>query len=204
MTLAMHPDLREITLEERLTRIDQIDLEPIAWALTQDKYGRPSDMTDDEADIAILHYKMTLKLWLMEPGQTVTLTQMIDEVWHTHILDSTKYSRDMVWALGYVPQHFPYFGAQGPVELERLMNAHQATIPLYAKYFGVDPSEASVAWRQNHDARMRSFYQSPAELVDNSVSKCGTVRCCNACNKVHEDIVDPTIEFGARMRRPGR
>lgn len=203
MDLLTTRDLIDVGLDERLSRIDQIDLEPIAFKLTEPQYGRPSTMTEEEADVAVELYRQTLKLWLLHPGMVITVTAMIDEVWHTHILDTTKYSQDMVYALGYVPQHYPYFGAQGPVEYQRLMEAFEATKPLYAN-FDIDPVEVSAAWQRNWDRRLGEFYAMKRTTEVELVGKCGTVRCCNACNKVHDSIMDPTIEFGPRMRRPGR
>lgn len=203
MDLLTTQDLVHVSLEERLARISALDLEPLAFKLTEPQYGRPSTMTDEEADIAIGHYRQTLKLWVRLPEQIITVTPMVDEVWHTHVLDTTKYSQDMVWALGYVPQHYPYFGAQGPVEHKRLMAAFETTKPLYADFDG-DPVEVSAEWQRNWDRRLREFYLSRAVSKIELVGKCGTVRCCNACNKVHDSVMDPTTEFGPRMRRPGR
>lgn len=192
--------------QKAFTKIDALDLAPIKWSLVTDKYGAPAEMTHDEADIAIEEYRMLLKLWTVYEGVAdVVMSRLIDEVWHTHILDTSKYTADMLEIFGSYKQHFPYFGVQGPEEAQRLTDAFSASASLFLTHFGVDIVESSQSWTNNQHRRNRAYYlanEKPASTID--AANCGEVRCCNACGKcsnvMHGDPAMAELYFGARPR----
>lgn len=190
------------SVAECLALINGIDLGPIHWTLTQGQYGEPAVMTPDEADKAIAQYRMTLKLWVKYPDDVVAITRLIDEVWHTHLLDSTKYVSDMAPIFGGYVHHYPYFGVQGEIEEAALYAAFDRGLELFKQEFSVDPRVANAAWLGNRHARQREYFLVNDSPVGDNMASCGTVRCCNACGKcertMHGDPHMAAVMFGPR------
>jgi hypothetical protein len=124
----------EVSTEERLGRIDALDLEPIAFKLMHPEPGETA-LSLAEADQAIAFYRSFLKLCVLHPGRIVP-TRQLDRVWHTHVLDTAKYRVDCDHVFGHFMDHFPYAGLRGEDDRRAWRDDFARTRRLFAEYFG--------------------------------------------------------------------
>lgn len=66
--------------------------------------------TQAEADDAEKWYRRFLKLIVLHPSAALVPNEAIDEMWHGHILDTRKYSRDCDDVFGGMLHHKPSYG----------------------------------------------------------------------------------------------
>ena len=133
-------DVREdidATVDERLRQVDDLDLEPIIFKLTHPEPGEKG-LTLAQADADVALYRCFLKLCLLYPEVTVVPTIHIDHVWHTHMLDTSKYRTDCHQVFGHFLDHFPYAGLRGDKDRHAWQVAFAWTRLLFTKHFGVD------------------------------------------------------------------
>jgi hypothetical protein len=116
--------------------IDAIDLEPIVFKLTTPEPGH-SGLSLAEADQAVALYRCFMKLCAWYPDQPIVPCTAIDQVWHTHILDTGKYAADSQQAVGYFLHHFPYLGLRGPADIAEWDAAYQVTCELFFQHFAI-------------------------------------------------------------------
>ncbi|KAJ3148514.1 hypothetical protein HDU86_007444 [Geranomyces michiganensis] len=69
-------------------------------------------------------------------------SQIIDEVWHLHILDTRNYHKDIVALCGHSVEHNP----EGPYDAEQQEVRYAATVAVYHGLFGCVPDAARVIW----------------------------------------------------------
>ena len=96
--------VHEISAEERLRRVAALDLEPIVYKLMYPEPGE-SGLTLARADQDVALYRCFLTLCLLHPGATIVPTRQLDHVWHTHMLDTSKYRADCDWVFGFFLDH---------------------------------------------------------------------------------------------------
>lgn len=118
-------------------RIDGLDLEPVAYKLMHPEPGETA-MTLADADQLIAAYRCFLKLCAWYPEESIVPSKMIDEVWHTHILDTAKYAADSDTAFGHFVHHFPYFGLRGTDDETTWQAAYGRTRELFRRHFGIE------------------------------------------------------------------
>lgn len=163
--------------------IDELDLEPIVFKLMHPDDGE--GMTLEQADVAVVRYRMFLKLCSMYPHRSIVPTKEIDEVWHAHILDTVKYRFDCDQIFGRFLDHFPYFGLRSEEDAVSLADSFGETCELFLRHFGVLPSGESRACGNN----------------------CGSTLCENPACKGNScsGTVNPSAEAIRRLRpRPVR
>lgn len=71
--------------------------------------------------------------------------QLVDDMWHSHILDTRAYHDDCDRILGRYLHHFPYFGMRGEDDAQALHDAYADTIERYRRAFGEPPLETWVS-----------------------------------------------------------
>jgi hypothetical protein len=120
---------------EAAERIDALDLEPIVYKLMHPGHGEQG-MTLAEADQLIAAYRCFLRLCAWYPQESVVPSGEVDEVWHTHILDTAKYAEDSHAVFGFFLHHFPYFGMRGPADETAWQAATARTRDLFRSHFG--------------------------------------------------------------------
>lgn len=117
-----------------LARLSEIDFGPIAFKLIhaddQDAWSL------ERATRAIELYRRFLFLNYLYPDQTIVPSREIDQVWHTHILDTAKYREDCDTLFGRFMDHWPYLGVRDEADRQALNNAFDDTQQLFEKHFG--------------------------------------------------------------------
>lgn len=136
-----------VTTEEKLRRIDELDLDPIAFKLVHPEPD-VEGMSIAEAERAVVKYRRFLKLIVMYPEQAIVPSKEIDEVWHTHILDTLKYPEDCDAIFGFFLHHFPYLGTRGEDDKQGWLESFKTTCDLYREHFGEELQAFSSASAQ--------------------------------------------------------
>lgn len=107
-------------------KIDAIDLTNCRNRLMDPKLGK--GWSAAMADEQIKKYRNFLKL--ISTGMTCVPTKDVDEVWHTHILDTESYAQDCQRCFGKFIHHRPY------MKDEDLKKAWSETKESYKGTFG--------------------------------------------------------------------
>ena len=171
----------EVTTEERLRRIDALDLEPIVYKLTHPEPGQ-TVLSLAEADEDVALYRCFLKLCVLHPGAAIVPTRQLDHVWHTHMLDTAKYRADCDEVFGHFKDHFPYAGLRGEDDRRAWREAFARTRRLFRRHFGAEigGQPAASACRNHGDGS----------------------DCCVGCIKPAPDSTRPRPERRPAAARP--
>jgi hypothetical protein len=139
-----------MTVEDRLRRVDALDLEPIVFKLTYPDAGEVA-LSLAEADQEVFLYRCFLKLCQLHPDVTIVPTRRIDHVWHTHMLDTSKYRADCADVFGHYLDHFPYAGLRGDDDRRTWREAFAQTRQLFRQHFGVELGTSPASVCRIHD-----------------------------------------------------
>lgn len=115
-------------------RIESLDLGMIKFKLMDPTHGK--GWSQEKADRMEVLYKRFLYLSGVYPDKTIVPTKELDEVWHAHILDTSKYAEDCQNLFGHVLRHFPYLGMRGPEDAKRLEESFAETNRIFREEFG--------------------------------------------------------------------
>jgi hypothetical protein len=119
--------------------LDQLDLEPIMVKLMDIEEGKGWSL--EFVLKAAQEYKKFLMLCKIYPDEAIVPSNIVDDFWHYHILDTQKYQEDCEYIFGYFLHHFPYFGMRGDQDSKNLAAAWQQSCALYEKHFGKIPTD---------------------------------------------------------------
>lgn len=126
--------------QEILKKIQDIDLEPVIFNLTQGEDG--PKWTLDHARKAEKWYRRFLFLAVKYPSEIIVPTKEIDQLWHFHILDTRKYIEDCNTLFGEYFHHFPYLGTRGKDDKRSLENAFLRSLALFEFHFNQMPIDS--------------------------------------------------------------
>ena len=128
--------MSHLTEDQRdfLTRLSAIDFGPIAFKLIHAEDQEPWSL--EQATQAIELYRRFLFLNYLYPDRAIVPSREIDQVWHTHILDTAKYREDCDTLFGQFMDHWPYFGVRDEADRQALNSAFEETQGLFEKHFG--------------------------------------------------------------------
>jgi hypothetical protein len=113
---------------------EDLDLDPIKVKLTDPKHGK--GWSHEKVEKVATLYRRFLTLTRENPNSTIVPSEAIDDFWHCHILDTSKYAADCAEFFGYFLHHFPYLGLRGGDDERRLTEAFEETKNLYEMRFG--------------------------------------------------------------------
>ena len=117
--------------------IEHIRFDLIGWKMRDSKN---CSFSDDEVELAIGEYKRFLSLKIVHPNVNFAPTDLMDEVWHFHILDTKRYSTDCQRMFGKLLHHAPSYGPyESPDREEALSNSFERMVALYREQYGHDP-----------------------------------------------------------------
>ena len=133
------PDPRFGTLD---SAVAALNFERLKW-----KLARSSDakMSPETCDLAEREYRRFLTLKVAFPDVTLVPSMLVDEFWHTHILDTVAYARDCDAVFGGFLHHFPHFGDYGGDDEVDMDAAFAETTTLYERTFGEKPPKSNLA-----------------------------------------------------------
>lgn len=124
--------------------IDSLDIRPALAALNLENVRRnfmeKTGFSPEQVDIVEGEYKCFLELSKTFPHAPIVPSQVVDEFWHEHILETRQYAEDTTRVLGTFLHHFPYFGLRGPEDAENLHQSFATTLQMYEDTFGREPT----------------------------------------------------------------
>ena len=133
---------RDDALEAAIRRVDALDFGMLTSKLISEK-----GWTREACDEAEALYRKFLALNIRYPGAKICPTGPVDEFWHAHILDTRAYESDCLALFGQMLHHYPYFGLRGPEDRADLERAFVATVDLFIRHFGIDPTSGDTQAR---------------------------------------------------------
>lgn len=119
-----------------LQKVRFLDLGSVAYQLMHSNTG--PRWTEAKTVAAIARYLAFLYLIDSYPHLQLVPTQEIDQVWHQHILDTSKYAEDCQMLFGRMIHHFPFLGTRGEVDRYNLQQAYVLTQVLLRRHFAAD------------------------------------------------------------------
>src|SRR5262245_22370497 len=75
---------------------------------------------EQRVERALHEYKQFLALMRWNPEVFLVPSEDIDELWHTHVLNTARYEADCETIFGYFQHHFPTFGASEELQEEQM------------------------------------------------------------------------------------
>lgn len=130
--------------EAALQRLeDLLDLGNVRMKLADTDEG--AGLAIDEIDLMEEEYRKFLALQLLHPGADIVPCEIVDEMWHRHILDTAAYREDCDAIFGQFLDHFPYFGMRGEADAKALNDAYAETLERYRAAFGEPPPETWIS-----------------------------------------------------------
>jgi hypothetical protein len=139
------------TAEEALRDLGtNLDLTDIRMKLAD--AGEGPGLAQSRLDLMEGEYRKFLALQLAHPEAMIVPCEIVDQIWHQHILDTAAYRRDCEAIFGRFLDHYPYFGMRSKAEAEELNDAYAETLDLYRDVFGEPPPDT---WVSTDAARCR-------------------------------------------------
>jgi hypothetical protein len=123
-------------------KIKELELGPIAYKLMHPETGE--GLSYLQVSRALTRYLMFLCLVYLYPNVAIAPSQEIDQVWHQHILDTSKYAQDCQMLFGRFIHHFPYFGIRNEGDRQQLNAAFAQTQALFKQHFDITLAEADT------------------------------------------------------------
>ena len=119
-------------------KVQTLDLDPIVVKLMDEDDGK--GWSRQQAEAAVGEYRKFLFLVgisMQDPNaEPVVPWGGVDEVWHTHILDTEKYQNDCEALFGRFLHHFPYYGMRGKEDRQNLVDSAKRTLEQVIANFG--------------------------------------------------------------------
>jgi len=120
------------------------------------------------AEFAVEEYRRFLKLNAKYRELRIVPSLLVDEVWHTHILDTRKYAVDCQRIFGYFLHHFPYFGLRGDAAVRDA--AFDRAQLVYLNEFGPRATFGRGSNDPNHDNKSTSSEAGVLKYCPSSAS----------------------------------
>lgn len=117
----------------------QLDLSNVRMKLADPEEGK--GLSEAQLDVMEHEYRKFLALHMAFPEMEVVPCELVDEMWHHHILDTIAYRKDCDRLFGKFLDHFPYFGLRGPDDARALESAYDRTLDVYTQAFGEPPTD---------------------------------------------------------------
>lgn len=123
-------------------KLAHLELGSIAYQLMNSSHG--TRWSYEQTTQAVTLYKQFLYLVYLYPQVELVPNQLIDRVWHHHILDTSKYMQDCQMLFGRFIHHFPHFGRRSEDDRRKWQKAVEHTQALFKKHFGTMPTPAGL------------------------------------------------------------
>ena len=133
--LRVDVDIKEFVSSEKMNEImfiiNSIDFTSINYKL-ENEYGWSKEALIRAETL----YKEWLGLQVFYKDLSFAPSELVDEYWHMHILDTRKYMKDCQLIFGEYLHHYPYFGLTENEPKEMLDKGFELTKRLYHYHFG--------------------------------------------------------------------
>jgi hypothetical protein len=114
-----------------------------------------------------------------DDAEDILLAEDVDEFWHTHILQTIKYTDDCEAVFGRYLHHTPHVGEVTDADLERRAALAEKTRQLYQAEFGSE-LDSTAAWSGIFIDSERAAYSGAAVKAETAAYSGAAVRAENA------------------------
>jgi len=139
----MKTNLTNRPVEQVIAAIHALDLESVKVRAMDPELGE--GWTREYAEGIEQGYRnyLTMLAKYQDHAEDILLSKDVDEFWHTHILQTIKYSEDCESVFGTYLHHNPHVGERKPEDLQKRAALAEETRRLYRQEFG---NADSIAW----------------------------------------------------------
>jgi hypothetical protein len=138
----MKTKLTNRPVEQVIAAIHALDLESVKVRMMDPELGE--GWTREYAEGIEQGYRnyLTMLAKYQDHAEDILLSKDVDEFWHTHILQTIKYSEDCERVFGTYLHHNPHVGERKPEDLQKRAALAEKTRRLYRQEFGNADSRA--------------------------------------------------------------
>ena len=141
----MHTKLTNHPVEQVIAAIQALDLEPVKLRVMDPKLGEGwSREYAESIEHAYKNY-LTMLVKYQDDAEDILLAEDVDEFWHTHILQTIKYTEDCEAVFGKYLHHTPHIGEVTKEDVEKRIALAEKTRRLYQREFG-NERDYNAAW----------------------------------------------------------
>jgi len=157
----MQAKLTNRPVEEALAAIETLNLESVKLRAMDPKLGE--GWTREYADSIEIAYKNYLAMLVkyQDDAEDILLSEDVDEFWHTHILQTIKYTEDCETMFGKYLHHTPHVGEVTQADLDRRAALAEKTRRLYEREFGGQQA-CERAWSGHPDGAGKPAFSGAA------------------------------------------
>ncbi|TWX68548.1 hypothetical protein ESZ36_08620 [Colwellia demingiae] len=123
--------VEQSAIDTIMKRVDTLDFVPHGYKLQKEH-----NWSESKINYTINLYKEWLVLQVLYEDLSFAPSELVDEFWHIHILDTRKYMNDCNSIKGEFIHHYPYFGLTDQENETVLESGFQLTKKLYLYHFG--------------------------------------------------------------------
>ena len=166
-------------VQQVISAIQALDLEPVKLRAMDAELGE--GWTREYADSIEAAYRnyLTMLVKYQDDAEDILLSKDVDEFWHTHILQTIKYTEDCEKVFGNFLHHSPHVGERSPADLEKRAGLAEKTRRLYVREFG-SAHIAEVAWAGDTIKGENAAFSSAAIRAESAAFSSATIRAGNA------------------------
>ena len=141
----MQAQLTTKPVQDVIAAIQALDLESVKVRIMDAELGE--GWTREHADSIATAYRTYLTMLVKYPDDAddILLSEDVDEFWHTHILQTRKYSEDCQSVFGNYLHHEPHVGEVTAADIEKRTAQAERTRRLYEREFG-GQRQSEAAW----------------------------------------------------------
>ena len=156
--------------------IQALDLESVKLRLMDPELGE--GWTREYADSIEAAYKtyLTMLAKYQNDAEDIMLAKDVDEFWHTHILQTMKYTADCEKVFGTYLHHNPHVGPRTEADMQKRADLADKTRRLYEQEFG---ERVGAAW-SGAPAPHAAAYSSAAVSQGNAAYSSAAVNARDA------------------------
>jgi hypothetical protein len=162
-----------------IAAIQALDLEPVKLRVMDPELGE--GWTREHTDNIEHAYKnyLTMLVKYPEDAEDIMLSKDVDEFWHTHILQTIKYTEDCQNVFGNFLHHTPHIGERTSADLERRVALAEKTRRLYEREFG-DAQNYDAAWSGDVIKAENAAFSGATIRAEKAAFSGATIRAENA------------------------
>ena len=185
--------------QDVIAAIQALDLEPVKLRAMDAELGE--GWTREYADSIELAYKnyLTMLVKYQDDAEDILLSKDVDEFWHTHILQTIKYTEDCEKVFGNFLHHSPHVGERSPADLEKRTALAEKTRRLYEREFG-SAHIAEAAWAGDTIRTENAAFSAATIRPENAAFSAASIRAENAAFSAATIRADNVAFYAAAIR----
>src|SRR6267143_2117777 len=175
----MKTTLTNRPVQQVIAAIEALDLESVKIRAMDPKLGE--GWTREYAEGIEQGYRTYLAMLAKYPdhAEDILLSKDVDEFWHTHILQTIKYTEDCEAVFGKYLHHAPHLGEVTQADMEKRTALAEKTRHLYEREFGSE-GDSEAAWSGGAIKAGNAAFSSAAIKAGNAAFSSAAIKAENA------------------------